>query len=115
MTQEPKLWKDMTPEEKGALLLAYHEGKDIERFSADFLDYWHTVYPSWVDDVAYRVKPEREKVTARICLTGDGTSLHMEAEYGYDNYGKDHLYATLTFDAIDGKPDPASLKIEEVG
>jgi hypothetical protein len=102
----------MTPEEKGALLLADHDGKDIESFGRND---WYRVYPSWADDVAYRVKPEREKVTARICLTGDGTSLHMEAEYGYDNYGKDHLYATLTFDAIDGKPDPASLKIEEVG
>jgi hypothetical protein len=26
----PKLWRDMTPEEKGALLLAAHEGKVIE-------------------------------------------------------------------------------------
>jgi hypothetical protein len=25
----PKLWRDMTPEEKGALLLAHHEGKVI--------------------------------------------------------------------------------------
>jgi hypothetical protein len=127
MTQEPKLWKDMTPEEKGALLLAHHEGKVIEWNSThapgDWGDWgacgedclWDGEWGG--DGFAYRVKPEpeREKVTARICLTGDGSSLHMDAEYGYDNYGKDHLYATVTFDVIDGKPDPASLKIKEVG
>jgi len=29
-TPTPKLWRDMTPEEKGALMLAAHEGKVIE-------------------------------------------------------------------------------------
>jgi hypothetical protein len=111
MTQEPKLWKDMTPEEKGALLLAHHEGKDIESFGGTD---WYRAYPSWADDVAYRVKPEpkREKVTALICLTSQGVSLHMETS-GTPEWSK-ALYATVTFDTIGGKPDPASLKIEEV-
>lgn len=58
-----KLWKDMTPEEKGALLLAYHEGKVIEhtlwsekgwfevKKGADTALGWH-------DELSYRVKPE---------------------------------------------------------
>lgn len=33
MTNEYKLWRDMTPEEKGALLLAKHEGKRIQCFT----------------------------------------------------------------------------------
>ena len=58
-----KLWKDMTPEEKGALLLAYHEGKVIEHtlWSGNGWfeirkDYEGRV--GWYDDLAYRVKPE---------------------------------------------------------
>ena len=59
MTQEPKLWRDMAPEEKGALLLAEHEGEFIEAFGVEMPDEWRRDgYPSWADDVAYRVKPD---------------------------------------------------------
>ena len=57
----PKLWRDMTDSEKGALLLAHHEGKVIEIF----LDWdrggtWVNVTPppNWLDEYAYRVRPE---------------------------------------------------------
>ena len=112
----PTLWKDMTPEEKGALLLAEHEGKAIEVFGLAYPDMWHENYTCWEVDSAYRIKPEqkRERVTAQICLTIDGTSLHMKTVGGYGSYNKDNLYATVTFDTIDGKPDPKSLKIEDV-
>jgi hypothetical protein len=107
----------MTPEEKGALLLARHEGKDIEEFGWWGPDHWRVARPKWVDNIAYRVKPEpnREKVTARICLTAEGGSMHMYADHHPRYYGEGYLYATLTFDVIDGNPDPSSLKIEEVG
>jgi len=50
----PKLWRDMTDSEKGALLLAHHEGKVIERHCRDG---WRAVlHTFWHDDVAYRVK-----------------------------------------------------------
>jgi hypothetical protein len=116
MDNKPKLWKDMTPEEKGALLLAKYEKKFIECYEDGS---WNVVVGTgnvFYHGTAYRVKPEpkREKITARICLTKDGASLHMEAEYGYDLYSKAHLYALVTFDIIDGKPDPESIKIEEV-
>jgi hypothetical protein len=125
MTQEPKLWKDMTPEEKGALLLADHEGKVIEwnsthAFTGEWGEWeacdedclWDGEWGG--DGFAYRVKPNREKVTARICLTAQGASMYMESARDIPSQ-KDHLCATLTFDVIDGNPDPASLKIEEVG
>jgi hypothetical protein len=113
--QEPKLWGDMTPEEKGALLLADYEGKAIEIFGPAYPDMWHEDYASWDDDCAYRVKPEpkRKTVTAKLCIDAHGTSLNMRPDYG-DNYGDHAFYFTLTFDTIDGKPDPSSIKIEEV-
>jgi hypothetical protein len=128
MDNKPKLWKDMTPEEKGALLLAHHEGKDIEwtgcaaRQTGGW-DPWEVCDSRYLWDgewcghgFAYRVKPEpkREKVTAQVCLTTRGFSLHMRKEDYREKYGKAHLYATFTFDTIDGKPDPKSLKIEGV-
>ena len=118
MTQEPKMWKDMSPEEKGALLLAEHEGEAIEAFGVKVPDEWRRdVYPTWEAYVAYRIKPQpkRETVTAKLCIDAYGTSLHMRPD-PRDNfyYGDNCFYFTLTFDVIDGKPDPASIKTEEM-
>ena len=56
---QPKLWCDMTPEEKGALLLAHHEGKAIEDLC---LGQWGVSTPvCFLDNVAYRIKPEPKK------------------------------------------------------
>lgn len=57
---EPTLWHEMTPEQKGALLLAHHEGKPIECIlPSNPCDVWDAVdRPGWVGDFAYRVKPE---------------------------------------------------------
>jgi hypothetical protein len=58
---DPKKWRDMTPEEKGALLLAHHEGKAIEVFMSDSA--WHEQSgPNWFDKYAYRVKPPEPRV-----------------------------------------------------
>jgi len=117
MTQEPKMWKDMSPEEKGALLLAEHEGEAIEAFGVKVPDEWRRdVYPTWEAYVAYRIKPEpkRETVTAKLCIDADGTSLHMETSYSDHEYGEEDFRFVLTFDTIDGKLDPASIKIEEL-
>lgn len=91
----PKLWRDMTPEEKGALLLAHHEGKTIELFLSK--DDWMECSPYWSDDVAYRVKPGpvRETVTLR--------NFHEKAK-GF----------VITFNVIDGVPDCDSIKMEEL-
>lgn len=61
--ETPKLWRDMTPEEKGALLLAHHEGKSVE-FTRSSMGYkWMIVAgrSEWCDGNAYRVKPKRTK------------------------------------------------------
>jgi hypothetical protein len=59
--EEPKLWKDMTPEEKGALLLAEHEGEQVEMDCSPVRGQpkWVVdVSPTWIPTCAYRVKPE---------------------------------------------------------
>jgi hypothetical protein len=59
MTNQPKLWKDMTDAEKGALLLAVHEGAEID---------WNCQvargggWAGWATPYAYRVKPKAPKV-----------------------------------------------------
>ena len=117
MTDTPTLWRDMTPEEKGALLLAQHEGKVIEVFGLGYPDMWYYEDdPRFEDDCAYRIEPEpkRETMTAKLCIDAHCTSLHFRPDYYRGEYGDECFYFTLTFDTIDGKPDPSSIKIEEL-
>jgi len=76
--ETPKLWRDMTPEEKGALLLAHHEGKPFE-FTRSSMGYkWMIVAgrPEWCYGNAYRIKPERTKSewSAWFTSKADGTT-----------------------------------------
>lgn len=52
----PKLWRDMTPEEKGALLLARHEDRHIESYDADNNNWYHVAWPAWEGNRAYRIR-----------------------------------------------------------
>ena len=96
----PKLWRDMTQEEKGALLLADHEGKVIEcRNETWDNDYWTIITnPSWHESNAYRVRPEPKVETVTINYWEVATDVL-----------KNHR---ITFNTIDGKPDCASIKME---
>ena len=61
MTNTPKLWKDMTDAEKGALLLAWHEEDVIEYFSCR--NFWREAEVRiGKPDLAYRIKPKAPKV-----------------------------------------------------
>jgi len=97
-----KLWSDMSPEEKGALLLARHEGKVIE-----FETYYENGSTSWLPtpfsapqpNVAYRIRPEPKRETVELWwrkVSDDGCS---EGRCG-------------TIDLIDGKPDCESIRTE---
>jgi len=99
----PKLWRDMTPEEKGALLLAHHEGKVIEFCNDGEWDEANT--PAWHPDFAYRVSPE-PKVETVILYGGDHSS--------WVSYIRDGDSHRITFNLIDGKPDCDSVKMEEL-
>jgi hypothetical protein len=105
--EKPKLWRHMTDEEKGALLLAYVNGKTIESYEEGVACGWYSVtYPSWSAGAAYRVKPEpvRETFTHTQWV-----SMHTESSRGAFSllYGPCSRHATkgqTTIDTVDGKP-----------
>ena len=96
-TETPKLWRDMTPEEKGALLLAHHEGKAIEMLFCS--GEWVTVTPQWATNAAYRIRPEPKRETHAVRLVNDKTG---------------EVLSCGMITLIDGKPDLASIKMEEL-
>jgi hypothetical protein len=97
---QPKPWRDLSPEEKGALLLADHEGKVIEVW-APWSPYWETMEPRWVNDQAYRIKPEPKRETI--------TMSSKDIRYGVIPKGYD-----ITFDLVDGEPDVTTIKMEKL-
>ena len=94
----PKLWRDMTPEEKGALILAAHEGKVIEIYKGIF-GWLEKVADEFSNDFAYRVKPDDVRETVTLFWKRGDT-------------GHDHEIGTI--DIINGEPDPASIRMERI-
>ena len=103
-----KTWGEMTAEEKGALLLAHHEGKTIE-----FIGDGHWVPLEWefdwLGEHCYRIKPKRETVT----LTGRVYADCQGIFFGFHDQFQTHNHR-ITFDMIDGEPDCASIKMEKI-
>lgn len=67
----PKLWHDMTPKEKGALLLAHHEGKVIEVFCNNTT--WLPIgSPTWINYYAYRVRQKPKVETHKHVVFAHG-------------------------------------------
>ena len=97
----PKLWRDMTPEEKGALLLAAHEGKVIEHDDLTYTDGWEVARsPTWNENIAYRVKPDDVRET----VVFDSKYYSFKLMEGY----------RITFETINGEPDPASIRMDKL-
>ena len=108
----PKIWADMTDEEKGALLLAAHEGKVIEwSYGLPWItqNSTDTSIANWSDDRAYRISPEPKVET--VTLSG-GSTYNWEFEDARE--GGQHNTHRITFNTIDGKPDCASIKMEVI-
>lgn len=103
---EPKLWRDMTPEEKGALLLAHHEGRVIENKSR-YSD-WIAAKPVWANEFAYRVKPEPK---VEVVTGVYWRELGMHCLSCTSVTGVTHR---ITFNTIDGEPDCSSIKMEKI-
>jgi len=101
--EETKLWRDMTREEKGALLLAHYEGKVIQE---DFGSDWIKADPTWRDCLQYCVKPEPLREQVKI--------------YGRGLYWCDAKKRVpqdthvISFMLVDGEPDLDSLSIEKL-
>ena len=94
----PKTWGDMTPEEKGALLLALHDGKALEAFAT-----WMKL-ARWIKGCdlnphrSYRIRPEPKRETERVSIINvDGMPI-----------------GAGTVDTLNGKPDWTTLKGEDL-
>ena len=110
-SDKPKLWRDMTPEEKGALLLAHHEGKVIEwtgHFGSEFDMDSIRGTPVWSDTHAYRIKtrPKVETVNQGYKTNSSGRFVTTSS--------LDHATHVVTFNLINGEPDCTSIKMERL-
>jgi hypothetical protein len=97
-------WSDLTPEQKGALLLAHHQREKIEyRYSTN--GNWHVVTrPMWAPEAFYRVKPH---VPIRETKTIYGGKEH----WNFDGYQSTYDTHIIIFDMIDGEPDCSSVRM----
>lgn len=111
---QPKLWRDMTTEEKGALLLAEYDGKVIEwSYSLPWVTARSTAEGYtvvWDDSCAYRVNPEPKVETVELY----GDVGHKMTTGMWCNEFQDGDKYRITFKTIDGKPYCASIKMEEL-
>ena len=102
-----KTWGEMTDEEKGALLLAEHRGEVVEWIDpSNKNDKWDREgFAIGLPVMAYRVRPPELK-RETVCCWWNGHNIHR----------KNHTDRThrITFDLIDGKPDCASIRMEEL-
>jgi hypothetical protein len=97
MTDNPTIWRDMTAEEKGALLLAHHEGTVIQLF--DKADLWFDIEdPYFADGCAYRVKPEPTVETVTLYVWPEG--------FPPTSIG--------TIQLKDGEYDPSTIRMEKL-
>jgi hypothetical protein len=95
--KQPVLWNDMSDAEKGALLLAHHNGLAIEYY----VDGWavdNEFDPAEFSDIAYRVGEVKPKLEVEEIIWDDPNS-----------FGK----WRITFQIFEKRPVPASIKMEK--
>jgi len=114
-TEKPKTWGEMTDTEKGALLLADLKGEHIQyrhRIITDskWLNFSTGSGPSWGDQYSYRVRPPEPKVE----------TLELFGLFRDDSFGilvSEQIYSDthkFTLQTRDGKPDCATIRMEEI-
>jgi hypothetical protein len=101
--EAPKLWRDMTPEEKGAFWVKVYRGGAVE-YSRDAIE-WHPDYtfePDFHGDLYYRIRPEPKRET--VTVTGG-----LGSAWGFYEYGTSPSEThSITFDMIDGDLPPGT-------
>ena len=108
---KPKPWRDMTPEEKGALLLAHHEGEVIVARLKEG-PWLLAENPSWQNDYTYRIRPpEPKRETVEVC---GGVDRDYHGDPHFFHYPEAAQTHRITFDIVDGEPDCASIRMEKL-
>lgn len=104
----PKTWGEMTDSEKGALLLAWQRGVQLQYWDHDNQEWEDTdIHPFEFEADAYRIKPEHKREKVTLYHGPDDTA----AFTGYKRANDD---VVITYTRSDGKPDLDSIKMEEV-
>jgi len=64
----PKMWRDMTPEEKGAFWTRVYHGGVVEWYDPDDLEWKEddSFEPDYFDKAAYRTRPEPKRETVTV-------------------------------------------------
>jgi hypothetical protein len=94
-----KTWGEMTRAEKGELLLAKHEGKNVQYLSPLTGDWIKNGGLEFIGLCKYRVKPE---------ITYDSRLItHCNCETGELSTYK------ITYQSVDGVPDCSTIKMEK--
>ena len=111
-SKTPKRLCDMTDAEIGAIVRAMRWGATVELYS-EMDEEWMKWDGLRLHDVhqLIRIRPEQiaEPTRETVTLLGHNASKSGWSFAPYDNHNDTHR---ITFDLIDGKPDPASIKLE---
>ena len=116
-TDTPTIWENKTPEQKGALLLAEHEGRELQALAVDHDGTTWVIKRrnQWHDGIAYRIKPEpkreRTALYGRVYITNTYPNGVFDADRNPRQAGDTHR---ITFDTIDGEPDCATIRMERL-
>ena len=110
---EPTPWKEMTDEEKGALLLARINGATLQTkaYGSDWSDkdFSNNKFHS---DFVYRIKPD--PVVETVTLKG---GVYEDCAYFFDVFeqNKKSWYThRITFETVDGVPDCSTVKMDKL-
>lgn len=109
----PTVWENMTDEDKGALLLAHHEGEDIERCYHSYGNWIKVQDPMFSPKSAYRIKPKPKM--GKVVLYGACFGKGESASWRFLQEGLcGDMSHFITFNTIDGEPDPKTIKMAKL-
>lgn len=106
-TTDPITFENLSDAEKGALLLAEHNGEIVQIYSERHKEGWTKKSNRFMfnNHHQYRIKPAPKKTT--IYFRKMECGVWTATGYKFAEY-------TLTFDEVDGVPITSSVKMEEV-
>lgn len=105
-----KTWGEMTGAEKGVVALGFVQGKVIECHSTGMNVWYPHVGSDFLDNFAYRIKPEPKRETVEKFGCSDCTGNWIFGS-GPAGHGDTHR---ITFDTLDGEPDLSSIRMEKI-